>query len=54
MPGAAGGSGRAVPDGPPPGEPDRDDDEGPQHTVTIARPFAAGKDRSRSTSGTRA
>src|SRR5688500_17146341 len=29
--------------GSPPGEPDRDDDEGPQHTVTIARPFAAGK-----------
>ena len=28
--------------GSPPGEPDRDD-EGPQHTVTIARPFAAGK-----------
>ena len=29
--------------GSPPGEPDRDDDEGPQHTVTIARPLAAGK-----------
>ena len=29
--------------GSPPGEPDRDVDEGPQHTVTIARPFAAGK-----------
>jgi len=29
--------------GSPPGEPDRDDDEGPQHTVTITRPFAAGK-----------
>jgi formylglycine-generating enzyme required for sulfatase activity len=29
--------------GSPPEEPDRDDDEGPQHTVTIARPFAAGK-----------
>ena len=29
--------------GSPPGEPDRDDDEGPQHSVTIARPFAAGK-----------
>lgn len=29
--------------GSPPGELDRDDDEGPQHTVTIARPFAAGK-----------
>lgn len=29
--------------GSPPGEPDRDDDEGPQHTVTIARPFAAGR-----------
>ena len=28
---------------PPPGEPDRDDDEGPQHTVTIAKPLAAGK-----------
>jgi formylglycine-generating enzyme required for sulfatase activity len=29
--------------GSPPGEPDRDDDEGPQHTVSISRPFAAGK-----------
>jgi formylglycine-generating enzyme required for sulfatase activity len=29
--------------GSPPGEPDRDADEGPQHTVTIVRPFAAGK-----------
>ena len=29
--------------GSPPGEPGRGDDEGPQHTVTIARPFAAGK-----------
>jgi formylglycine-generating enzyme required for sulfatase activity len=29
--------------GSPPGEPGREDDEGPQHTVTIARPFAAGK-----------
>jgi formylglycine-generating enzyme required for sulfatase activity len=29
--------------GSPSGEPDRDDDESPQHTVTIARPFAAGK-----------
>ena len=37
--------------GSPPGEPDRDDDEGPQHTVTIARPFAAGKYEARSTSG---
>ena len=29
--------------GSPPEEPDRDDDEGPRHTVTIASPFAAGK-----------
>ena len=29
--------------GSPSGETDRDDDESPQHTVTIARPFAAGK-----------
>jgi formylglycine-generating enzyme required for sulfatase activity len=29
--------------GSPPGEPDRDDDEGPQHTVRIARPFAVGR-----------
>ena len=29
--------------GSPPGEPGRDDDEGPQHTVTIARPFAVGR-----------
>ena len=25
--------------GSPPGEPDRDDDEGPQHTVSISRPL---------------
>ena len=29
--------------GSPPGEPGRDDDEAPQHTVTIARPFAVGR-----------
>ena len=29
--------------GSPPGERDRDDDEGPQHTVAIRRPFAVGK-----------
>ena len=29
--------------GSPAGEDDRNDDEGPQHQVTIAKPFAVGK-----------
>jgi formylglycine-generating enzyme required for sulfatase activity len=43
MPGAAGGSGRAVPNGLAAGRARPGRHEGPQHTVTIARPFAAGK-----------
>jgi formylglycine-generating enzyme required for sulfatase activity len=38
-----GGAGGLVHDGSPQSETDRIDDESPQHTVTIGKPFAVGK-----------
>jgi formylglycine-generating enzyme required for sulfatase activity len=43
LPGDGGGAGGIVHDGSPDGEKDRHPWEGPQHTVTINRPFAVGK-----------